>query len=198
MTALTEKPAENRLNKFVWASDDQPKTPKPCHRAQKSAQFTRQTLQQPHNSHRGRDRSTKHPQDAGDGILLGECRLIRLVLVGLSESFAAMYMHPRPGGVAEWSNALVLKTSEGESLPWVRIPPPPPPTPGISLYIDSPIFPCAILAGYALWLHPETRVGDTNYLNLGLGLWCQHPALRFGENSLLAVCRTCALDFGVE
>ena len=35
---------------------------------------------------------------------------------------------PRAGGVAEWSNATVLKTVEGESLPWVRIPPPPPPT----------------------------------------------------------------------
>jgi hypothetical protein len=28
--------------------------------------------------------------------------------------------------VAERLNALVLKTSVGESLPWVRIPPPPP------------------------------------------------------------------------
>ena len=33
------------------------------------------------------------------------------------------------GEVAEWSNALVLKTSEGASLPWVRIPPSPPLTP---------------------------------------------------------------------
>lgn len=30
------------------------------------------------------------------------------------------------GGVAEWSNAPVLKTDVGGSLPWVRIPPPPP------------------------------------------------------------------------
>ena len=30
--------------------------------------------------------------------------------------------------MAEWSNAAVLKTVEGESLPGVRIPPPPPPT----------------------------------------------------------------------
>ena len=30
------------------------------------------------------------------------------------------------GGVAEWLNALVLKTSEGESPPSVRIRPPPP------------------------------------------------------------------------
>ena len=30
------------------------------------------------------------------------------------------------GEVAEWFNALVLKTSEGESPPWVRIPPSPP------------------------------------------------------------------------
>lgn len=30
------------------------------------------------------------------------------------------------GGVAEWSNAPVLKTDVGVTLPWVRIPPPPP------------------------------------------------------------------------
>ena len=30
------------------------------------------------------------------------------------------------GGVAEWSNAPVLKTDEGESPPRVRIPVPPP------------------------------------------------------------------------
>ena len=30
------------------------------------------------------------------------------------------------GKVAEWLKALVLKTSEGASLPWVRIPPFPP------------------------------------------------------------------------
>ena len=30
-----------------------------------------------------------------------------------------------PGGVAERSNAAVLKTAEGASSPWVRIPPPP-------------------------------------------------------------------------
>jgi hypothetical protein len=32
----------------------------------------------------------------------------------------------RVGGVAEWSNAPVLKTDEGESPPRVRIPVPPP------------------------------------------------------------------------
>ena len=31
----------------------------------------------------------------------------------------------RPGGVAERTNAAVLKTAEGASSPWVRIPPPP-------------------------------------------------------------------------
>jgi hypothetical protein len=35
----------------------------------------------------------------------------------------------RVGGVAEWSNAPVLKTDEGESPPRVRIPVPPPPSP---------------------------------------------------------------------
>lgn len=30
------------------------------------------------------------------------------------------------GEVAEWFMALVLKTSEGESPPWVQIPPSPP------------------------------------------------------------------------
>ena len=32
----------------------------------------------------------------------------------------------RNGGLAEWSNAPVLKTDEGESPPRVRIPEPPP------------------------------------------------------------------------
>src|SRR5882762_8481293 len=32
----------------------------------------------------------------------------------------------QPGGVAERSNAAVLKTAVGASSPWVRIPPPPP------------------------------------------------------------------------
>ena len=44
----------------------------------------------------------------------------------LSESFRQRYIGPMTGGVAEWSNALVLKTSEGSRPPWVRIPPPPP------------------------------------------------------------------------
>ena len=33
----------------------------------------------------------------------------------------------RLGSVAEWFKALVLKTSDGASRPWVRIPPLPPP-----------------------------------------------------------------------
>ena len=47
----------------------------------------------------------------------------------LSESFRQRYIGPMTGGVAEWSNALVLKTSEGSRPPWVRIPPPPPLSP---------------------------------------------------------------------
>src|SRR5438874_12573802 len=39
--------------------------------------------------------------------------------------------HYCPGGVAERSNAAVLKTAEAARLPWVRIPPPPQKT-GIS------------------------------------------------------------------
>src|SRR5688572_33409496 len=35
-------------------------------------------------------------------------------------------MISRPGGVAEWLNALVLKTSRAARLSWVRILPPPP------------------------------------------------------------------------
>ena len=35
------------------------------------------------------------------------------------------YYALRAGGVAEWPKAPVLKTGEGLSLPWVRIPPPP-------------------------------------------------------------------------
>src|SRR4051795_2104937 len=38
------------------------------------------------------------------------------------------YAVPVPGGVAEWTNAAVLKTVDpGPPGPWVRIPPPPPP-----------------------------------------------------------------------
>ena len=46
--------------------------------------------------------------------------------IWLSESDGAGY-EPAAGGVAEWSNAPVLKTGVRESVPWVRIPPPPPP-----------------------------------------------------------------------
>ncbi len=45
---------------------------------------------------------------------------------GLSESRTTRYQ-THVGGVAEWSNAPVLKTGVRESVPWVRIPPPPPP-----------------------------------------------------------------------
>lgn len=38
----------------------------------------------------------------------------------------ALRAHRRTGSVAEWFKALVLKTSDGESRPWVRIPPLPP------------------------------------------------------------------------
>ena len=37
-----------------------------------------------------------------------------------------MYPLAPDGEVAEWSNALVLKTSGPLSVPWVRIPPSPP------------------------------------------------------------------------
>src|SRR4051812_35356447 len=39
---------------------------------------------------------------------------------------ARAYAVPDPGGVAEWTNAAVLKTVDpGPPGPWVRIPPPP-------------------------------------------------------------------------
>ena len=43
-----------------------------------------------------------------------------------ADSGAQMRLRSAAGGVAEWSIALVLKTSERASVPWVRIPPPPP------------------------------------------------------------------------
>lgn len=47
-----------------------------------------------------------------------------------SQSPRGVYPHPkalsRYGSVAEWFKALVLKTSVGGTLPWVRIPPLPP------------------------------------------------------------------------
>ena len=45
----------------------------------------------------------------------------KLALAGCRRRRVARY-----GRVAEWFKALVLKTSVGESLPWVRIPPLPP------------------------------------------------------------------------
>ena len=42
--------------------------------------------------------------------------------VGRSRRYAPVYR----GWVAEWFKALVLKTSDGASRPWVRIPPHPP------------------------------------------------------------------------
>jgi hypothetical protein len=40
------------------------------------------------------------------------------------------------GGLAEWSNAPVLKTGVRESVPWVRIPRPPPLILNICCYIN--------------------------------------------------------------
>ena len=46
-------------------------------------------------------------------------------ILALAESILRHYA-ALVGGVAEWSNAPVLKTDEGESPPRVRIPVPPP------------------------------------------------------------------------
>ena len=48
-------------------------------------------------------------------------------ILALAESISRHYA-ALVGGVAEWSNAPVLKTDEGESPPRVRIPVPPPVT----------------------------------------------------------------------
>ena len=48
-------------------------------------------------------------------------------ILALAESILRHYA-ALVGGVAEWSNAPVLKTDEGESPPRVRIPVPPPVT----------------------------------------------------------------------
>ena len=44
---------------------------------------------------------------------------------GRSTRCSATYHESPPGGVAEWSNAPVLKTGDGATRPRVRIPPPP-------------------------------------------------------------------------
>ena len=44
------------------------------------------------------------------------------------------------GGVTERLNVPVLKTGEGATLPWVRIPPPPPYTLKSYIYLANPIF----------------------------------------------------------
>ena len=46
--------------------------------------------------------------------------------VGTASSLVLVATLSCAGGVAEWTNAPVLKTGEGASPPWVRIPPPPP------------------------------------------------------------------------
>ena len=50
------------------------------------------------------------------------------------------------GGVAEWSNAPVLKTDEGESPPRVRIPAPPPPASADSTLAHNPLNYCVVSA----------------------------------------------------
>ena len=48
------------------------------------------------------------------------------VAAGMRSSSPSARAEARPGSVAEWFKALVLKTSVGETPPWVRIPPLPP------------------------------------------------------------------------
>jgi len=48
------KAEESRLNKFVWASDDQPgNRENPATETNKSVQFRQQALKQPHHSKNG-------------------------------------------------------------------------------------------------------------------------------------------------
>ena len=76
MEAAIAKTEENRLNKFVWANVGQPENrDKPATETKNPAQFIRQTLQKPRDTHRWLDRSEKRPQYAGKGVPLGECRL---------------------------------------------------------------------------------------------------------------------------
>ena len=79
MTASMVKTEEKRLNKFVWAVDDQPENREnPATETKNTVQFRRLALKQPHNLHRWLDLSTKQPPHAGGGIPLGECRLSEL------------------------------------------------------------------------------------------------------------------------
>ena len=48
---------------------------------------------------------------------------------GINSAFAGESCRNAYGWVAEWFKALVLKTSVGATLPWVRIPPHPPVNP---------------------------------------------------------------------
>ena len=81
------------------------------------------------------------------------CRIAKTALCG-----------PCCGGVAEWSNALVLKTSVRESVPWVRIPPPPPLTIILSFYIIY-LWGCGVLASPSM----------TPILNLHGGIMASTP-----------------------
>ena len=61
----------------------------------------------------------------------------------LAQGGGVSYRGAPAGGVAEWFNAPVLKTDEGESPPWVRIPPPPRERP--KPILARPFFPIAPL-----------------------------------------------------
>ena len=80
-------------------------------------------------------------------------------ILALAESFSRHYA-ALVGGVAEWSNAPVLKTDEGESPPRVRIPVPPPSASLGSTLFHNPVNYCVISARYRqafgvmLWLRP--------------------------------------------
>ena len=80
-------------------------------------------------------------------------------ILALAESILRHYA-ALVGGVAEWSNAPVLKTDEGESPPRVRIPVPPPSASLGSTPSHNPVNYCVISARYRqafcvmLWLRP--------------------------------------------
>ena len=84
------------------------------------------------------------------------------------------------GGVAEWSNAPVLKTDEGESPPRVRIPVPPPQSlrqsPEVAYkFIQITLFPFVLIIFFLLTCFMRSQVVPTEPtsnvgLKVGLGM----------------------------
>jgi len=76
MRTAAAKTEETRLDRSVLTDANQLKSRgKPAAETKKYAQFGRRVPDPRYNPHKRLDPGTKPPQHAGEGILLGECRV---------------------------------------------------------------------------------------------------------------------------